>query len=44
VALGSYAAMLKMEPAARPALAALTARVQAMPGVAAAIAREKELG
>jgi len=44
VALGGFAAMLKMEPAARPALAALTARVRAMPGVAAAIAREKELG
>jgi len=43
-ALGGFAGMLKMAPAARPALAALIALVQAMPGVAAAIAREKELG
>jgi glutathione S-transferase len=43
-ALAGFAVMLKMEPAARPALAALIARVHAMPGVAAAIAREKALG
>jgi glutathione S-transferase len=44
VTLGTFAGFLKLDISDLPALGALTARVMAMPAIAAAMAREKAQG
>jgi riboflavin transporter FmnP len=44
VTLGQFAGFLKLDISDLPALGALTARVMAMPAIAAATAREKAQG